>query len=261
MGAVRERMAGYWDEHVARWLAGDDLLDEGLSLWYASYEGRGDGVVDREGMVEPYTGDLRGLVTTPRVVILGLNPGRYYPQFQSRGGVFADEIREQGSYSRWMTTGPYLRPPWTTTIGPNRYQRARLAFTRRWLDDPAATHHDMLIFEAYPWHSTLINARLRPPATVIDEFVWQPIAELPTETVFAFGRPWDDVARTLDLRLVDRLGRGGRPYGSCVPDRAVRVYALPSGQHLVVEWHKGSAGPPSAAEVVVLKAALAELSG
>lgn len=203
MGAARQRVAAYWDEHVGRRLAGEDPLDDGLSGWFASYEGRGDGAADRDGMVEPYTGDLRRLVTTPRVVILGLNPGRYYPQFQSRSGVFADEIREQGSYSRWMTTGPYLRPPWTTTIGPNRYQRARLAFTRRWLDEPAATHHDMVIFEAYPWHSTVINASLRPPPAVIDEFVWQPIAELSTRTVFAFGRPWEDVARTLDLRLVE----------------------------------------------------------
>jgi hypothetical protein len=52
-------------------VAGEDLLDVGLSQWFASYKGRGDGAVDREGMVEPYTGDLRGLVTTPRVVILG----------------------------------------------------------------------------------------------------------------------------------------------------------------------------------------------
>jgi hypothetical protein len=72
--------------------------------------------------------------------------------------------------------------------------------------------------------------------------VWQPIADLPTHAVFAFGRPWEDVARALDLRLVDRLGLGGRPYGSRVPDRAGRVYALPSGQHLVVEWHKGECG-------------------
>jgi len=76
--------------------------------------------------------------------------------------------------------------------------------------------------------------------------------------VFAFGRPWEDVATALGLPIVDRLGRGGRPYGSQVPDRAVRVYALPSEQHLIVEWHKGSAGPPSAAEVTVLKTALAE---
>ena len=46
-----------------------------------------------------------------------------------------------------------------------------------------------------------------------------------------------------------------------IPDRAVRVDALPSGQRLVVEWHKGSAGPPSAAEVDVLTTALTETRG
>ncbi len=153
---------------------------------------------------EPCTGDLRGVVTTPRVVILGLNPGRYYPRFQSREGVFADEVRTHGSYSRWMTTGPYLRAPWTTVIGPNRYQRARLAFARRWLDEPAATHHDMLIFEAYPWHSTLINASLRPPSRVIDEFVWQPIAELPVREVFAVNGWSSSGTRAVPVRRARR---------------------------------------------------------
>lgn len=260
METARERVAEYWDDHVSRWLAGEDPWDDRLAQWFSSYEGRGDGAVDRDGMVEPYTGDLRGVVTTPRVVILGLHPGRCYPQFQSRRGVFADEIREQGGYSRWSATGPYLRAPWITLIGPNRFQRAVLTFARRWLDEPAATHNDLLIFEAFPWHVTVVDGSLRPPSGVVDEFVWQPIAELSARMVFAFGRTWADVASGLGLPVVDRLGRGGRPYGSLVADRAVRIYLLPSGQHLVVEWHKGSAGPPSAAETVVLKAALAGLS-
>jgi hypothetical protein len=89
MNAARERAAEFWDHHVARWLAGEDPLDDRLSDWLASYDGRGEGAVERGGMVEPYTGDLRGVVKTPRVVVLGLNPGRYYPQFQSRPGMFA----------------------------------------------------------------------------------------------------------------------------------------------------------------------------
>jgi hypothetical protein len=80
--------------------------------------------------------------------------------------------------------------------------------------------------------------------------VWQRIAELPTTHVFAFGRPWHDLA--------DSLGHGGRPYSSTVASRAVRVYALPSEQHLVVEWHTGSAAPSRAAEVALLKAELTE---
>lgn len=224
--------------------------------WFASYQGHGTGTATRDGLVEPYTGDLFGHVTTPRVVLLGLNPGQYYPAFQARDGIFAHEIRDHGSYSRWAATGPYLRPPWTTTIGANRYQRARLTFTRRWLDEPDATHNDMLIVEMYPWHSTILNAGLRASADIIDRFVWQPIAELPTTHVFAFGRPWHDTATNLGLPLVESLGHDGRPYGSAVSGRAIRIYALPSGQQLVVEWHPGSSTPPSAPEITLLKTAL-----
>lgn len=99
MTAACERVAEFWDGHVAQWLGGEDPLDGRLSDWLASYDGRGDGAVERGGVVEPYAGDLRGVVKTPRVVVLGLNPGRYLSKFQSRAGVFADEIREHGGYS------------------------------------------------------------------------------------------------------------------------------------------------------------------
>jgi hypothetical protein len=256
MTSARRRVAEYWDEHVAAWMAGDNPLPEALARWFASYEGGGAGQVTREGFPEPYVGDLLGQVTTPRMVILGLNPGRYHPQFQARDGIFANEIRQYGCYSVWARTGPYLREPWTEQIGHNRYVRARRNFMRRWLQDPAATHDDLLIFEAYPWHSTSITASMRPPADVVDEFVWQPIAELPTQEVFAFGRPWHNLLKTLDLSLIDALGAGGHDYGSAVPSRAIRVYKLPSGQRLIIEWHPGGAGPPSETEVAALKAAL-----
>jgi hypothetical protein len=48
-----------------------------------------------------------------------LNPGHYHPNFQARETIFADEIRGHGTYSEWASTGPYLRAPWTTTIGKN----------------------------------------------------------------------------------------------------------------------------------------------
>lgn len=256
--SARHSVAAFWNDYVTQWLTGEDPHPDPTSRWFASYQGRGTGTATRDGLVEPYTGDLLGQSTTPRVVVLGLNPGHYYPTFQARDGIFAREIREHGSYSRWAATGPYLRPPWTTAIGPNRYQRARLAFARNWLDEPGATHADLLVFEMYPWHSTTLTAGLRAPADIIDRFVWQPIAELPTTHVFAFGRPWYDLANNLGLPLTDGLGHGGRPYGSTVPNRAVRVYALPSGQHLVMEWHTGSATPPRATEVALLKTALTE---
>ncbi|MFC0003616.1 anti-phage DNA glycosylase Brig1 [Micromonospora siamensis] len=253
--SARERVAALWDAHIAAWLNGDDRLPPWLEGWFDSYVGVGAGEVTRDGFPEPYHGDLLGLEHTPRMVVLGLNPGAFHSRFQGRDGIFAEEIRRHFSYSRWATTCPYNRPPWTLPheMGDNKYYKARLEFTRRWLQDPGADHRDLLIFECYPWHSTSINAPLKPPPEVIDEFVWQPVAELPVQDVFAFGRPWDDLAQVLGLRETSRLGSGGPDYGSSVASRAVRVYALPSGQRLVVEWHAGSAGPPSAMETALLR--------
>ncbi|MBM0229487.1 hypothetical protein JNW87_32480 [Micromonospora sp. ATA51] len=138
-------------------------------------------------------------------------------------------------------------------MGRNQYYQDRLEFTRRWLQEPSADHRDLLIFECYPWHSKSIRAPLEPPPEVIEEFVWQPIAELPVQDVFAFGRPWDDVAQALGLREAGKLGFGGTDYESVVPSRAVRMYSLPSGQRLVVEWHAGSARPPSEKETALLR--------
>jgi hypothetical protein len=98
---------------------------------------------------------------------------------------------------------------------------------------------------------------MRPPPDVVDAFVWQPIAELPSREVFAFGRPWDHLVSGLGPPRTQALGASGRDYGSTVHSRAIRVYALPSGQRLIVEWHEGSAGPPSRTEIASLKAALA----
>ena len=78
------------------------------------------------------------------------------------------------------------------------------------MDDPTATQTDLLIFEAYPWHSTAVTAPMRPPPDVVDAFVWQPIAELPTREVFAFGRPWYDLVSGLGLPRTHALGAGGR---------------------------------------------------
>ena len=256
MASARERVAGFWDEHVRAWLAGDDPMVDPLPRWFASFQGRGAGLVTREGFPEPYAGDLLARIGSPRLVVLGLNPGIYHPQFQARDGIFAGQIRRYGSYSRWMATGPYFCPPWTTLVRPNRYYLSRLSFAQRWLDDPGLTPVELLIFEAYPWHSTAVTAAMRPPADIIDAFVWQPIGELPTREVFAFGRPWDDLVTGLGLTCTDRLGLGGRDYGSAVRSRVVHVYLLPSGQRLIVEWHTGGAGPPSGPETSLLKAAL-----
>jgi len=255
-GSARQRVSDFWDAHTAAWLAGEDPLTGDLSRWFRSYEGTGRGAVTRDGFVEPYQGDLLGREGQPRVVILGLNPGQYLPDLQSRQGLFAAEIKQAGSYSAWVRDHPYDNKTWLARHRPNRYYLARLGFTRRWLCDPAATYNAMLIFEVYPWHSTGLTGHMHPPPDVIDQFVWQPIRETGIGHVFAFGAPWARLARLLDLQVLDVLGRGGRDYGSDVASRTVTLFALPGGQTLVAESHSGSAGPPRKDEVERLRAAL-----
>lgn len=250
-------MADFWDQHVATWLTGADPMATPLPEWFASFAGTGRGAVTRDGFVEPFIGDLRGVHGEPQLVILGLNPGQYFPKMQSRDGVFADEIRHHGSYSAWAASQPYHRNPWWSfRSGPNVYFTSRLAFTAAWLGDPTVTFNDLLIFELYPWHSTAVTAPIQPPGAIIDRFVWQPVAEIATAHIFAFGKHWAHLAKQLDLPVVARLGADGQDYGSTVPSRAVRVHRLPSKQLLVIERHRGSAGPPRRDEAELLRRTL-----
>jgi hypothetical protein len=101
MASARRRIADFWDELTAAWLAGEDRLPDPLPCWYASYDGRGDGQVTRDAFAEPYGGDLRG---TPRMVILGLNPGQACPDFQGRDGIFAHVGAAVGERPRRSST-------------------------------------------------------------------------------------------------------------------------------------------------------------
>jgi hypothetical protein len=260
MSSARERVAAFWDANWQDWRTGAYPLTDPLHSWYESYQGTGLGAPSLAGFPEPYIGDLAGVrPDQPLVVLLGLNPGQYVPEFQATDGIFAQEIQEMGSYRAWAASGPYLRKPWDTQ-GANRYWRNRLGFTRRWLQSPGATHENLIIFECYPWHSTKVTAPMRPPRRLMDEFVFEPIGELPVDLVFAFGRVWDDVAASLRLDCIAELGKDGGNYRSVVASRAVRVYQLPTGQRLVVEWHMGGAGPPSAPETELLREALSTIS-
>jgi 5-methylcytosine-specific restriction endonuclease McrA len=250
MAGARGRIADFWDELTAAWLAGEDPLPDPLPRWYASYEGHGDGQVTRDAFAEPYVGDLRG---TPRIVILGLNPGRACLDFQGRDGIFACEIRERGSYSAWAATFPYLGEEWSRVNGRNRYAWSRLHFAREWLQDQELAADRLLTLELYPWHSTRVTARIAPPAEIIETFVWQPLADIPVEIVFAFGKPWLRVCDALGLPEVGRWGRGGVDLGSPVASRAAVAFALPSGQWVVVSWQSGYAGPPGREDALRLR--------
>jgi hypothetical protein len=206
--------------------------------------------VTREAFAEPYGGDLRG---TPRFVILGLNPGQAALEFQARDGIFANEIRELGSYSAWAASHPYLGETWTRAKGPDRYGWARLKFARGWLEDPDLEARDVLTFELYPWHSTSVTASIVPPPDIVNDFVWQPIADMPVEFVFAFGKPWLRACERLGLRESGRWGNGGEDLGSRVASRTVVAFALPSGQSVLVSWQLGYAGPPARDEALRLR--------
>jgi hypothetical protein len=110
---------------------------------------------------------------------------------QARDGLFAHEIRAHGSYSSWVATHPYDREPWLTfRRKSNVYHTSRLRFAANWLGQSAVCHNNMLIVEMYPLHSTAVTGAMRPPAKIIDRFVWLPAAEIDTEYMFAFGRRW-----------------------------------------------------------------------
>ena len=213
--------------------------------------GHGRGEVEPDAFPEPFLGVLE----RPAGVFLALEPGRADLVFQGRQSVFADEIRAAGSYSAWATSWPYLRDPWVAKKGRNPHHSNRLSFLRTWTGNPILAGSAMVDFELYPWHSTAVTATMRPDPAIIEEYVWRPVAELGAP-VFAFGAPWFGILEDgLGLRVVDRLGVGGRPYGSKVPSRSVAVIEH-DGLIVIAERHLGSAGPPSRAEALLLREAV-----
>jgi hypothetical protein len=137
-----------------------------------------------------------------------------------------------------------------------------MEFMRRWHDIPDLGPEAMVSFELFPWHSHGVTAAIRPPREIVREFIWEPIREFGDVPVFAFGAPWFPLLEhQLGLRLVARLGAGGKDYGSTVESRSVIVLEAPTGGLVVAEKHLGSAAPPSLREVERLREALAPLVG
>lgn len=180
-------------------------------------------------------------------------PGRACFDFQGRDGIFAREIRERGSYSAWAATSPYLGEEWSRINGRNRYAWSRLRFAREWLEDQELAADQLLTLELYPWHSTRVTAPIAPPTEIIEDFVWQPLADIDVDFVFAFGKPWLRVCDALGLPEVGRWGRGGVDLGSPVASRTAVAFALPSGQWVVVSWQSGYAGPPGSEDALAFE--------
>jgi hypothetical protein len=240
LGPARRHAISQWDSRLKLWLDGDDELPEPWNGWWLSYKGTGKGAPTRAAMPEPWTGSWHN----PRLVTFGLNPGLADLDFQGRSGVFANKIRQAGSYSEWAASDPYGSPEWEAKNGRNVFRARRLKFARSWLGDSTVEGRDVLTVEMYPWHSKLLNAVIRPPSETLSDFIWDPLSELRVPTVFAFGAGWVSACDALGLAAVERWGNGGRDFGSSAPGRVVLEYELPSGQQLLVCWQPGYSGPP-----------------
>jgi len=249
-----------WDDVVAQFLAGSEVLPDPLDRWFDAYRPKTKQPVGR-ALPEPYLGHLD---RSPAGVCLSLNPGAALigtgnePDFHSRNGIFSQEIQRAGTFAAWAATWPYFGEVWTSRIGPSRHHRNRLAFLQHWHNDPSLTPDDMVAFALYPWHTTGVAAAMRPDPAIIRHLVWEPICELGNPPVFAFGAAWFELLGTLGLRELLRLGKGGIPYGSAVESRTVAVFRDRTGIEVIAEKHSGSAMPPSADEVARLREALAE---
>lgn len=243
-----------WERVIADWRAGVDQLPDPLDRWREeSYRGRGAGAIDAAAIPEPYLGSW----ADARSAVLALNPGRAHAHYQHRRGVFDLEIGQLGSYAAWAATWAFVRPPWTDALPAVRHTTSRLEFLRRWYDDEVMPISSMLAVELYPWHSARVTAVMRPDPGIVREFIWHPIIESGIGDVFAFGAPWFPLLEDrLQLEVIDRLGAGGRPYGSRVASRAVLVCAAANGLRVIAEKHSGSAGPPSEDETLRLREAI-----
>lgn len=259
----RERVADFWDDVLRRWLAGDNHLVEPLPRWIKSYDGKGKGAVDLAHYPDPYVGDLRGIRAEPRVVVLGLNPGVGYTPLQGPSGLWAERIREVG-YSRCFVRSPaedletWIRHHKTAS----RFWANLVRFARRWLDTPDAGVTDILNFELYPWHSYAITAPMRPPADLIDDFIWKPVQEIDTPAVFAFGAPWFEVMEELGLPRIAMFGQGAEPFPEPVAGGwKLGLFRLPSGQVVAVSSQSGYAGPPGPQRLEIMRRLVVEATG
>ncbi len=250
--SARDHAIERWDDYIQDWLArpSPPPLPAPFGEWFASYGGS----VTKEAMPEPYIGRWEA----PRMVTLGLNPGEADVSFQGRNGIFAEEIGELGCYSAWAATDPYGQPAWEDRHRINRYRRELVKFARRWTDDDDLSGADLLVVEMYPWHSKNVTATMRPPASVLDEFVWAPLAEIVVPLFFAFGAEWALMCEQLGLKQECRWGRGGKDLGSPVKSRTVITYRLNDEQRIVVCWQQSYAGPPRAEDVTRLRAVLGD---
>ncbi len=247
-----EHAAGVWEKAIASFLRNRSSVVPELEPWFACAQGLGAGNASPQYLPEPYIGRLD---ETSRAALLALGPGERAKGFQEPDGVFADEIRELGSYAAWAATSPFLREPWLSGPGPNLHFRSRLRFVRNWFEDPAIRPDEVLHMELFPWHSKIVTAPMVVPTDIVDEFVFVPLAALRTPIVFAFGAPWFHIAAQCGFRKVKTLGEHAPAHDGAPANRRILV-ARRDNLTLVLEKRSGTPGPPRAASVPAMRAAI-----
>lgn len=262
----RTELADFWDDYIHAWVCGESEFQQWQSLqhpsligdlvtWQNSYRGSGKGALDLACFPDPYMGDLRGLISEPRLIVLGLNPGVGYSQLQGRDGLWSHRIRTS-SYSRCVDRSPPADPcGWLEHHQKESpYWRKMLNFGSRWCGDDF-TYQDLLNFELYPWHSSSLTAGLHCPGDIIARYVLAPISDFGCQHVFAFGKSWEHVSMNIGLKVIDRYGDGAKPFpGPDCPGWTVVLFASSvMSAMIVVSWQKGYAGPPGAERLSTLK--------
>jgi hypothetical protein len=268
-GRAIESLCRLWDEVTEDFLAGRPTnVRPPLDAYFRSYGSRQE--VQLEGFCEPFLGSLD---RKPKMVFLSLNPGAVQPRWQhlewnGRSGIFVEEIRSAGSYTRWAAQWSYLKAHWQSYVAslgiPTNHHWSRLEFMRAWYEDPNLGPQDRVDFELYPWHSKSFHGHalvLEP--RLLHRFVLDPLNELAPPIVFAFGSWWWRNLPQLGFRVIARLGDGGsRPIDLGYRTNAqqgVVICRAPYGGLVVAEKHSGpSPGPPSAGKVARFRRAILE---
>jgi hypothetical protein len=248
VNGARRRLIQDWDVMIARWLAGD-APEAPFDEWWGALAGKGDGAPTSDAMPEPYIGSW----AAPKMVTLGLNPGLADFALQGREGVFAKRIQSLGSFADWATSDPYGSSEWENSHGPNVFRRARLKFAQRWLADRKLKGVDLLMVELYPWHSKRVKGLIKTPEHIARRFIWEPLAELDVDLIFAFGSPWRRQCGLMRFETIKTWGRGGEDYGSNVASRIVTEHKINQRQRLVVISQAVYAGPPGTHDTELLR--------
>jgi hypothetical protein len=233
---------------IANWLAGDREPPQQLRAWFTAYKGGGAGAIDLDCYPDPFVGDLRGIRKSPRLVLLGLNPGIGHQNLQGPDGAWSQRIKKE-SYSRCFQRSPPEDPIiWKENNGGkgSAYWQKLIRFTKTWLQDDYAGIEDILNFELYPWHSKKLTDTISVPPEIVSRYVIEPLRELGSREVFGFGAPWFRVVDGLpDLFRKIRILEGAELNDNKNANSGWRlgVFDLGADMRFVVSAHKGSAGP------------------